>query len=137
MRATETGNRADGDFGLPELCVIRGNDEIAHHRQLATTTERITGYGRNHLLPQGMALLANKANIRLVEDRRKVYQAAAVKAREEAEVFGKRIAAMEVTAEHYVELLSDDPITRDLLGKELPRVLTYLHTVANALGVSS
>jgi len=39
-----------GDLGLAELGVVSGNDDVAHHRQLATTTQRKTCYRGDHRL---------------------------------------------------------------------------------------
>ena len=55
------------------------------------------GHGRNFLIPQGKALPANKANMTLMEQRRKVYEAVAAQARDEAQVIADRIAALSVS----------------------------------------
>ena len=41
--ATSAGDRADRDFRLSEFCGVGGDDEIAHHRKLASAAQRITG----------------------------------------------------------------------------------------------
>lgn len=52
------------------------------------------GYGRNFLIPQGMALLASRENMAYMDSRRKVYEAAAAKVRGEAEAIAARIASL-------------------------------------------
>jgi large subunit ribosomal protein L9 len=55
------------------------------------------GYGRNFLIPQGKALPATKANIVQMEQRRKVYEAVAAQARDEAQEIAGRIAALSIS----------------------------------------
>jgi large subunit ribosomal protein L9 len=55
------------------------------------------GYGRNYLVPQGKALSATPANLAVMGARRKVYEAAAARAKGDAELIAQRIVALEVT----------------------------------------
>ena len=55
------------------------------------------GYGRNYLVPQGKALIANKANLALMGARRKIYEAAAAKQRDAAQEIAGRITAITVS----------------------------------------
>ena len=55
------------------------------------------GYGRNFLIPQGKALPANKGNLAMVEERRQIYEAAAVKQRDEASELAGRMSKLELT----------------------------------------
>ena len=55
------------------------------------------GFGRNYLIPQGKALPATKGNLALMEARRKIYEVAAAKAREEATEIAGRIANVSVS----------------------------------------
>jgi len=50
------------------------------------------GYGRNYLLPRGLAVLANPKNVRELEHQKKVAEAKAAKAKGAAEAFAKRLA---------------------------------------------
>jgi hypothetical protein len=48
LRAACAGDDADLDLGLAELGVVSGDDEVAHHGQLAAATQRKTAHGRDH-----------------------------------------------------------------------------------------
>lgn len=50
------------------------------------------GYGRNYLLPRGLAVLANPKNVRELEHQKKVAEAKAAKLKGAAEAFAKRLA---------------------------------------------
>ncbi|MPL85440.1 hypothetical protein SDC9_31408 [bioreactor metagenome] len=50
LRAAHAGDDAEVDLGLAELGVLGGDDEIAHHRQLAAAAERIARHRRDHRL---------------------------------------------------------------------------------------
>ena len=60
------------------------------------------GYGRNYLVPQGKALPATKSNIVQMEQRRKVYEAVAAQARDEAQEIAGRIQAITVSVSRKV-----------------------------------
>jgi large subunit ribosomal protein L9 len=49
------------------------------------------GYGRNFLIPQGKALPASAANLAMVEERRQIFEAAALKQRNEAAELANRM----------------------------------------------
>lgn len=55
------------------------------------------GYGRNYLIPQGKALPATGGNLKLVSERRQVFEAAAIEARDEAAQLANRINNLHVT----------------------------------------
>jgi large subunit ribosomal protein L9 len=55
------------------------------------------GFGRNYLIPQGKALPATTANLTLMEQRRKIYEAAAAQARDEALEIAGRITGISVS----------------------------------------
>ena len=55
------------------------------------------GYGRNYLLPKGLAYEFSDANIQRVEKERKVLQVRQLKEREEAQELCRRIAAVSCT----------------------------------------
>ncbi|HYQ80200.1 MAG TPA: 50S ribosomal protein L9 [Anaeromyxobacteraceae bacterium] len=50
------------------------------------------GYGRNYLLPRGLAVMANPRNLREIEHQKQVAQAKAAKLRASAEALAKRLA---------------------------------------------
>ncbi len=50
------------------------------------------GYGRNFLLPRGLAVLANPKNVRELEHQRKIAEAKATKLKASAEAVAKRLA---------------------------------------------
>jgi large subunit ribosomal protein L9 len=50
------------------------------------------GYGRNFLIPRGMAVLANARNVRELDHQKKVAEAKAAKLKSSAEAVAKRLA---------------------------------------------
>jgi large subunit ribosomal protein L9 len=50
------------------------------------------GYGRNFLLPRGLAVAANPRNVREIEHQKKIADAKAAKAKASAEAVAKRLA---------------------------------------------
>ncbi len=50
------------------------------------------GYGRNFLIPRGLAVLANPRNVRELEHQKKVAEAKAAKTKASAEALAKRLA---------------------------------------------
>jgi len=55
------------------------------------------GYGRNFLIPQGKALPASKGNLAMVEERRQIYEAAALKQRNEASDLASRMGKLDLS----------------------------------------
>ena len=55
------------------------------------------GYGRNFLIPRGLAVVANARNVRELEHQRKVAEAKAAKLKQSAEAVAKRLAETPVT----------------------------------------
>ena len=55
------------------------------------------GYGRNFLIPQGKALPASKGNLAMVDERRQVYEAAALKQRNEASDLASRMGKLDLS----------------------------------------
>ena len=43
LRSAHAGRDAELDLGLAEFRVVRGEDEVAHHRELAAAAQRIAG----------------------------------------------------------------------------------------------
>ncbi len=55
------------------------------------------GYGRNYLIPKGIALEASEQNIKLMETKRKKIEVKRFEAKEEAEKIKERMAEVEIT----------------------------------------
>jgi large subunit ribosomal protein L9 len=55
------------------------------------------GYGRNFLLPQGIALEATPSNVKLFEQQRKKIDARLAKEKEAAQEYANRLAGIQVT----------------------------------------
>jgi len=60
------------------------------------------GYGRNFLLPRGLAVAANPKNLREIDHQKAVATAKAVKLKASAEAIAKRLAATPVTLKRKV-----------------------------------
>ena len=60
------------------------------------------GYGRNYLLPRGLAVAANPKNVRELEHQKKIAEAKAAKAKASAEAVAKRLADTPVTLKRKV-----------------------------------
>src|SRR5215467_14274589 len=60
------------------------------------------GYGRNYLIPQGLALLATRKNVAQMEHQRKQIEANAAKLRKDAESVAKRLSGVSVRIERQV-----------------------------------
>jgi len=58
------------------------------------------GYGRNYLIPKKIAVLANKANLALLEQEKAVIETRREKQRQEAEALSKKISGKSITIEH-------------------------------------
>jgi large subunit ribosomal protein L9 len=58
------------------------------------------GYGRNYLIPKKMAVLANKANLALLEQGKAVIETRREKQRQEAETLSKKISGSSITIQH-------------------------------------
>ena len=55
------------------------------------------GYGRNFLIPRGLAVLANAKNVKELDHQKKVAEAKAAKLKQSAEAVAKRLAETPVT----------------------------------------
>jgi large subunit ribosomal protein L9 len=60
------------------------------------------GYGRNYLLPRGLAVLANPKNVRELEHQKKVAEAKAAKLKGAAEAVAKRLSDTPITLKRKV-----------------------------------
>lgn len=61
------------------------------------TVEVKPGYGRNYLLPQGIALEATTANVKLFEQKRKKIDALHAKEKDAAQEVANRLAGLQIT----------------------------------------
>ena len=68
-----------------------------HLGRRGETVEVKPGYGRNYLLPQGLAMEATTGNLKLFEQQRKKIDAAHAKERESAQQFAERLSGLQVT----------------------------------------
>lgn len=68
-----------------------------HLGRRGETVEVKPGYGRNFLLPQGIALEATPGNQKLFEQQRKKIDAHHAKERDEAQQFAERLAGLQIT----------------------------------------
>jgi large subunit ribosomal protein L9 len=55
------------------------------------------GYGRNYLIPKGFGLIANNANIKLIEMQKKKIEANRVKVKEDAEKIARELESLVIT----------------------------------------
>jgi large subunit ribosomal protein L9 len=60
------------------------------------------GYGRNYLLPRGLAVTANPKNVRELDHQKKIAEAKAAKQKASAEAVAKRLADTPVTLKRKV-----------------------------------
>jgi large subunit ribosomal protein L9 len=60
------------------------------------------GYARNYLIPKKMAVIANKANLSLLEQEKATIEARREKQRQEAESLSKKIAGANIIIQHRV-----------------------------------
>lgn len=68
-----------------------------HLGKRGETIEVKPGYGRNFLLPQGIAMEATTGNLKLFEQQRKKFDARHAKEQEAAQEIANRIAGVQVT----------------------------------------
>jgi large subunit ribosomal protein L9 len=61
-----------------------------------------SGYGRNYLIPKKLAVVANKANLTLLEQEQSVIESRREKERQEAEGLSKKISGTIITIPHRV-----------------------------------
>lgn len=59
-----------------------------------------SGYGRNFLIPKKLAVVANKANLALLEQEKAVIESRKEKQREEAESLSKKVSGTTITIQH-------------------------------------
>ncbi len=59
-----------------------------------------SGYGRNYLIPKKFAVIANRANLALLEQEKAVIEANREKQRQEAETLSKKVSGSSITIQH-------------------------------------
>jgi len=59
-----------------------------------------SGYGRNYLIPKKLAVIANKANLTLLEQEKAVIESSREKQRQEAESLSKKVSGTSITIQH-------------------------------------
>ncbi len=72
-------------------------EDVEHLGKGGELVEVKKGYGRNYLLPRGLAVLANPKNVRELDHQKKMAEAKAAKLRASAEAIAKRLADTPVT----------------------------------------
>ena len=61
-----------------------------------------SGYGRNYLIPKKFAVIANRANLALLEQEKAVIKANREKQRQEAETLSKKVSGSSIIIQHRV-----------------------------------
>jgi large subunit ribosomal protein L9 len=82
------------------------------------------GYGRNYLIPQGLAVVATAGNIKQIEHEKKLIAARNAKLLKDAQSIADRLAAVEVQIERQVahhEATAEAPTTDKLFGSVTSR----------------
>jgi large subunit ribosomal protein L9 len=71
--------------------------DVDHLGKRGEVVKVAPGYGRNYLLPQGLAYEHSKGNVQRIEKERKLMEVRMVKERDEAAALAARIAAVSLT----------------------------------------
>jgi large subunit ribosomal protein L9 len=79
------------------------------------------GYGRNYLIPQGLALMATPQNLKVIEERKKVLERKSEKLKEEAVDLSKKIEAL--TCELPVQAGDDDKLFGSVTSMDIEKFL--------------
>lgn len=77
-------------------------EDVEHLGRGGELVEVKPGYGRNYLLPRGLAVAANPKNIRELEHQKKIAEAKAAKLKASAEAVAKRLADTPITLQRKV-----------------------------------
>ncbi|HET6436863.1 MAG TPA: 50S ribosomal protein L9 [Anaeromyxobacter sp.] len=77
-------------------------EDVEHLGKGGEVVEVKPGYGRNYLLPRGLAVMANPKNVRELEHQKSVASAKAAKLKASAEAVAKRLAETPVTLKRKV-----------------------------------
>ncbi len=79
------------------------------------------GYARNFLIPKGIALEANKRNLKIIEQEKKRLQAIENRIRREAEELAKKLSSVSVTAE--VQVGEEDRVFGAVTSQDIAELL--------------
>lgn len=84
------------------------------------------GFGRNYLIPQGLAVVATQGNIKQIEHEKKLIAAKNAKLSKDAQAMADRLAALEVQIERQVAAKSEPqaegaPVSDKLFGSVTSR----------------
>jgi large subunit ribosomal protein L9 len=77
-------------------------EDVEHLGKGGELVEVKPGYGRNYLLPRGLAVAANPKNVRELDHQRKMAEAKAAKLKASAEAVAKRLAETPITLKRKV-----------------------------------
>ncbi len=77
-------------------------EDVEHLGKGGELVEVKPGYGRNYLLPRGLAVAANPKNVRELDHQRKIAEAKATKLKASAEAVSRRLADTPVTLKRKV-----------------------------------
>ena len=80
-----------------ELILKRTVDNLGEEGDIVKVK---SGYGRNFLIPKKLAVVANKANLALLEQEKAVIESRREKQREEAESLSKKVSGTTITIQH-------------------------------------
>ncbi|MCG3179897.1 MAG: 50S ribosomal protein L9 [Phycisphaerae bacterium] len=73
------------------------NQDVASLGEIGDVVNVSDGYARNYLLPQRLAVAPSPANLKAVEERRKVIEAERIKRRQELEALAAKLNGKEIT----------------------------------------
>ena len=72
-------------------------EDVASLGKKGTVVDVANGYGRNYLIPRGLAYLATPGNINRYEEEKKFFDARSIKEREEAQALASRLTNISCT----------------------------------------
>lgn len=72
-------------------------EDVASLGPKGTVVEVAAGYGRNYLIPRGLAYVATPGNLNRYEEEKKFFDARSVKEREEAQTLASRLTNVSCT----------------------------------------
>jgi len=73
-------------------------DEVQHLGHRGDVVKVADGYGRNYLLPRGLALVVNESNKAMIEKEKRAHSAKLAKEQAECEALAQRIGALRFVA---------------------------------------
>ncbi len=118
-------------------------EDVAHLGQSGELVSVRPGFGRNYLIPQGLAVHATRKNVAQMEHERKAIEAKAAKTRKDAESIAARLTGVTVQLERQTgegDKLFGSVTTRDIeealkgMGHDVDRKKIALADPIRALG---